>query len=133
MSEPNSSIKSRSDAPVRGQARSFVMPALLFLAVVLVFLPSLRNGFIDYDDAPFVTANPQVQSGLNWSSLACAFCRPVAANWHPLTTLSHMADCQIYGLNPWGHHLTNVLLHAASTVSVEREHDQHVRVDDDAQ
>ena len=94
------------------------MPALLFLAVVLVFLPSLRNGFIDYDDAPFVTANPQVQSGLNWSSLACAFCRPVAANWHPLTTLSHMADCQIYGLNPWGHHLTNVLLHAASTVLV---------------
>ncbi|HOX57158.1 MAG TPA: tetratricopeptide repeat protein [Candidatus Paceibacterota bacterium] len=89
---------------------------LLFGLVFWAFLPSLRNGFIDYDDAPFVTANPQVQSGLTWKGVAYAFCNPVAANWHPLTTLSHMLDCSIFGLNPWGHHLTNVLLHTLNAV-----------------
>jgi protein O-mannosyl-transferase len=89
---------------------------LLFALVVWAFYASTRNGFIDYDDAVFVTANPQVQSGLTWQSVGYAFCSPVAANWHPLTILSHMGDCQLYGLNPWGHHLTNVLLHAANTV-----------------
>ena len=92
------------------------IPILLFAWVVRAFLPSLHNGFIDYDDALFVTANPQVQHGLALSSVGWAFCHPVAGNWHPLTTLSHMLDCQLYGLKPWGHHLTSLLLHATSTV-----------------
>jgi tetratricopeptide (TPR) repeat protein len=98
------------------RAAPVIAGLLLFAVVTLVFLPTLRNGFIGYDDSLFVTENPVVQRGLNWRNVGWAFLQPVAANWHPLTTLTHMLDCQLYGLKPWGHHLTNVLLHAASAV-----------------
>src|SRR6202034_610677 len=65
-----------------------------------------------------VTANVHVQAGLSWENIKWAFTNPVDANWFPLTLLSHMLDCQCYGLNPWGHHLTSVLLHAANVVLV---------------
>ena len=89
---------------------------LLFVLVTWVFLPAIRSGFLGYDDNLFVTANPYVQSGLTWQSVNWAFRNPVVAIWHPLTLLSHMLDCQLYGLKPWGHHLTSVLLHALNTV-----------------
>ena len=73
---------------------------LLFLIVAWAFLPSLRNGFVDYDDSLFVTENAQVQAGVTWHNVIWAFGNPVAANWHPLTTLSHMLDCEVYGLKP---------------------------------
>jgi len=85
-------------------------------AVVWTFLPSLRNGFVDYDDMLFVTGNLRVQAGISWSNLIWAFSHEVGANWHPLTILSHMLDCTLFGLKPWGHHLTNVLLHASNAV-----------------
>lgn len=91
---------------------------LLFAVVLWVFAPARRNGFIDWDDGLFVTENPQVRSGLTWGGLLWAFCNPVAANWHPLTVLSHMLDCEAYGVQPWGHHLTSILIHAANTVLV---------------
>ena len=59
---------------------------------------------------------PRIQSGLNWHSLAWALTTGHAANWHPLTWVSHMIDFQLYGLNPWGHHLTSILFHAANSV-----------------
>ncbi len=80
--------------------------------VFAVFLPALRNGFVNYDDPTYVTENFHVLRGLSWDGIRWAFCTGYAANWHPLTWLSHMLDCQLYGLNPWGHHLTSVLLHA---------------------
>ena len=89
---------------------------MLFAVVVGTFLPSLHNGFVDYDDERLVTANPQVQSGLTWKGVSWAFQNPVLGIWHPLTLVSHMLDCQLYGLKPWGHHLTSVLLHAANAV-----------------
>ena len=100
---------------IRPTARTFAAGAILFLLVFLAYLPSLRNGFVEYDDALFVTENPQVQLGLTWHNVWLALVTPLAANWHPLTTLSHMADCQFFGLQSWGHHLTNILLHAAAT------------------
>ena len=66
----------------------------------------------------YVTANPHVQGGLTWEGVKWAFLNPVCCNWHPLTVLSHMLDCQLFGLKPWGHHLTNVLLHALNAVLV---------------
>ena len=60
--------------------------------------------------------NPQVDDGLTIEGIAWAFTSRHASNWHPLTWLSHMLDCQLYGLTPWGHHLTNVLLHAATAI-----------------
>jgi tetratricopeptide (TPR) repeat protein len=89
------------------------LPAfILFGLVLLAFLPSLRQGFITYDDPVYVTQNPHVTGGLTRANIAWAFTSSEASNWHPLTWLSHMADCSLFGLEPWGHHLTSVLLHA---------------------
>ncbi len=74
------------------------------------------HGFVDYDDSDYVTQNVYVQAGLNSKSLAWAWTSDVARNWHPLTMISHMADCQVYGMKPGGHHFTSLLFHAANTV-----------------
>jgi Tfp pilus assembly protein PilF len=86
----------------------------LALLVVALYLPALRNGFVNFDDPDYVTHNAHVLQGLNWENGKWAFgTNNPAANWHPLTWLSHMADVQAFGLKPWGHHLINVLLMAA--------------------
>jgi protein O-mannosyl-transferase len=91
----------------------------LWLAVVTAALywPMMNHNFISfYDDASYITDNPHVKAGLTGSGIAWAFRTGYAANWHPLTWLSHMLDCQLYGLTPAGHHLTNLLLHIANTL-----------------
>ena len=90
---------------------------LLLLLVGAAFQPSLRNGFVSYDDDGYVTTNLHVQAGLSWESVKWAF-RPnqSTGNWHPLTWFSHELDCQLFGLRAWGHHLTSLLLHGWSTV-----------------
>ena len=77
-----------------------------------LYWPATGYDFINYDDPEYVTANRHVQGGLTWESIRWAWLNPVCCNWHPLTVWSHMAVCQMSGLNPWGHHLTNVVLHA---------------------
>jgi protein O-mannosyl-transferase len=89
---------------------------LLALLVLVACLPVLHNGFIFIDDPDYVLANPQVQSGLTWAGTVWAFKSNVGGNWHPLTWWSHMLDCQLFGLNSRGHHLTNLLLHTANTL-----------------
>ncbi|MBU6408949.1 MAG: tetratricopeptide repeat protein, partial [Verrucomicrobia bacterium] len=92
---------------------------LLFGGAVWTFWPALQNGFVDYDDPDYVTQNHHVQGGLTWTNARWAFTNTGAAGfWHPLTWLSHMLDCQLFGLNPWGHHLTGVLLHATNVALV---------------
>jgi tetratricopeptide (TPR) repeat protein len=100
-----------SSAPV--PPRRF-LPAgvLLFLGVGAVFLGTLRQGFITYDDPVYVTDNPHVTGGLTAANLGWAFRSTEASNWHPLTWISLQADSQVYGLRAGGFHLTNVLLHA---------------------
>jgi tetratricopeptide (TPR) repeat protein len=80
-----------------------------------VLSPVLDNGFVDYDDDTHVTANPQVLRGLTLDGALRALTATDTANWFPLTRLSHMADVSLYGLDPRGHHLTSLLLHAANT------------------
>jgi tetratricopeptide (TPR) repeat protein len=87
----------------------------LALVTLVVYLPTLYHGFVEYDDQQYVTDNPRVQAGLTWTGLIWAFGFH-AGNWHPLTWLSHMMDCQVFGAWAGGHHLTNVLLHVASTL-----------------
>ncbi len=70
--------------------------------------------FLNYDDDDYVFKNPYVREGLSLEGLRWAFTSPHAANWHPLTWLSHMLDVQLFGLNAGMHHLVNVFLHAAS-------------------
>ena len=88
---------------------------LLFLVTLALYLPVARFGFIVYDDDQYVTSNPNVQAGVTWVGVKWAFTSLEAANWHPLTWLSHMIDCGLFGLNPTGPHLVNAGLHAANT------------------
>ncbi len=83
-----------------------------------LYWPATRCDFVNYDDDTYVTDNAHVISGLTWENVQWACWNPVTANWHPLTVWSHMADCQLFGLKPWGHHLTNVLLHALNAALV---------------
>jgi tetratricopeptide (TPR) repeat protein len=87
----------------------------LTLVTLAIYLPALHHGFVEYDDQQFVTDNPRVQAGLSWTGLVWAFGFH-AGNWHPLAWLSHMLDCQLYGVWAGGHHLTSVLLHGASAL-----------------
>jgi tetratricopeptide (TPR) repeat protein len=96
-------------------SRSASLSVLLFLSTVAIYLPTLQNDFLTYDDQVYVTENFRVQAGFTKQGLLWAFGYH-ASNWHPLTWISHMLDCQLYGLHPAGHHLTNVLLHAANSV-----------------
>jgi tetratricopeptide (TPR) repeat protein len=89
---------------------------LLIAATALVYGQTVGFGFVTYDDGAYVYENPQIAPGLSLRGLKWAFTRIHDINWHPLTTLSHMLDCSLYGLWAGGHHLTNVLLHAASSV-----------------
>jgi tetratricopeptide (TPR) repeat protein len=87
---------------------------LLGMVTFLLFLPATQHAFLTYDDQQYVTENPHVSVGLTREGFSWAFGFH-AANWHPLTWLSHMLDCQIYGLNPAGHHLTSILIHSLTT------------------
>ena len=89
---------------------------LLTVAVFLVFGQTFRHGFVNYDDDQYVYDNPQVAQGLTLRGIAWAFATSYSAYWHPLTWLSHMLDCQLWGLNAGGHHLTNVIIHAANAM-----------------
>ena len=84
--------------------------------VWLVFGQTLQHQFVAYDDQNYVYENPVVTAGLTANGVRAAFTQSHASNWHPLTTLSHMLDSQLYGMNPAGHHFTNVLLHTAAVL-----------------
>ncbi len=96
--------------------RALLLPLLLGILTLAVFWPALDNDFTRFDDGAYVVHNPHVLDGLSRAGLAWAFRTGAEANWHPLTWLSHMLDVQLFGLNPRGHHLTSLLLHAANTV-----------------
>ena len=103
------------DNPPRNRAGALA-GILVFGLVLAAFLPALSNGFVGYDDPDYVTENDHVRAGLTWNGVQWAFRSTEAANWHPLTRLSHMLDCQLFGLAPWGHHLTSILLHALNAL-----------------
>jgi len=94
----------------------------LFLSLALaavtfaVFCTVLRHQFLVYDDPEYVTDNPHVSHGLSLGAIRWAFVTGHMGNWHPMTWLSHTIDVQMFGLNPVGHHLLNLLLHVANTV-----------------
>ncbi len=88
----------------------------LCLATLVTWAPMLRNGFLNYDDAVYVTQNLVVQQGLNWASVPWALRSTAADYWHPVTWFSHALDCTLFGLNPAGHHLTSLLLHVLNTL-----------------
>jgi len=90
--------------------------AVLALGVILVYGRAYTCPFIDCDDPDYVTANVHVTTGFNAENIIWACTATHAANWHPLTWLSHMLDCSLYGTDPAGHHVTSVLLHLANSL-----------------
>src|SRR5439155_1849120 len=93
-----------------------VLSLLLALTTLGVYLPVAWHDFVGYDDPDYVTDNPHVQNGLKWENVVWAFTVGHAGNWHPLTWLSHMLDCQLFGLRPGLHHLVSVGFHVANTL-----------------
>ena len=87
---------------------------ILALGTLALYLPSVRNGFVNIDDNDLIIDNTNVTAGLTVSGVAWALQSGHSSNWHPVTWISHMLDCSLYGLNPAGHHLTSVLFHAAN-------------------
>lgn len=99
------------------RARGHVLAAaLLVLTTIAVYLPVRGHAFVNYDDGVYVTENPHVRTGLSAENVAWALTATHGANWHPVTWLSHMVDCQLFGLDPGAHHLTNLFLHLANTL-----------------
>jgi protein O-mannosyl-transferase len=97
--------------------KRIVIACLVLVAATLIFYnPIVRNHFLDYDDLSYIQKNFHVLGGLSWEDIKWAFTTTRNGNWHPLTWLSHAMDCQIFGLNPAGHHYTNLLFHAANVV-----------------
>ena len=89
---------------------------VLALGTTALYWPIISHPFIIFDDEEYVTANAHVTSGLSWENFRWAFEGAHAANWHPLTWLSHQLDCTLFGLNAGGHHLVNLLFHVANTL-----------------
>jgi len=119
----NNEVKIESDAVHHSSTlfatptkRKFVLSLLLVAITLLVYAPLRNYPFINYDDNLYVTQNIPVQTGLNWKSVQWAFTTIEASNYHPITWLSHELDVQLFGLNPAGHHLTSMVLHAINVV-----------------
>jgi tetratricopeptide (TPR) repeat protein len=104
-------------SPITGSRRAIVVISILLAAIVwAVFGRTVHHAFVNFDDDVYVYKNPKVAGGLNSRSIVWAFTHVHSSNWHPLTWLSHMLDCQVYGLKPGGHHFTNILLHTATVI-----------------
>ena len=96
--------------------RELIVGLALILITMVVFWPLGRCQFINYDDPVYVTKNLQVQQGLTPAGVLWAFRTTVIANWHPVTCLSHMLDCQLFGLHAGAHHVINLVFHIANVL-----------------
>src|SRR6266403_5520264 len=125
---PTANNKTRQVDHRRGTARRAVRSAGITVIIYLclagtslaVFGRTIRHDFINFDDDLYVYNTPAIQTGLTIKGVARAFVSPHAGNWHPLTTISHMVDCQLYGLNAGWHHATNVVLHIIAALLLFR-------------
>jgi protein O-mannosyl-transferase len=111
-------IHSQSIAQSKSSRHWIHLSVCICLAVLtlLVFGQTLWHDFINYDDPHYVYENTKITGGLSISGIAWAFSHIHSLNWHPLTTISHMLDCQLYGLKAGWHHFTNVLLHTLAAM-----------------
>jgi tetratricopeptide (TPR) repeat protein len=106
-----------SDVSSRDSHGAIAIICVFLIAMTwLVFGQTVRYDFVNYDDDTYVYANPLITRGLTVSGVIYAFSSKHSGNWHPLTTLSHMLDCQVWGLQAGGHHFTNIVLHTIAVV-----------------
>src|SRR4029453_10336761 len=102
----------------RPNPRWHIVGVCICLAVLtwIVFGQTLWHDFINYDDQRYVYENTKIKNGLSFGNIGLAFTHIHSTNWHPLTTISHMLDCQLYGLRSGWHHFTNILLHTLAVI-----------------
>jgi len=93
------------------------LAALVALVTFLLYLRSLQNDFVNWDDPVYIINNPHIRS-FNLTFFKWAFFAFYASNWHPLTWISHALDLAVWGLNPLGHHLINNIFHSFNTMIV---------------
>jgi len=99
------------------QKRRVITAILLVAATAAGYWNVAGSGFIDsFDDAEYITQNVHIHQGLTWTGIKWAMTTGYAANWHPITWLSHMIDVELFALNPAGHHIVNLLFHVANSV-----------------
>lgn len=102
---------------VRGETNlKLAICVALVVITWAIFGQTLGHQFVNYDDLLYVVENQHIRAGLSWHGILWAFTHVHSQNWHPLTSMSHMLDCQLFGLQPRWHHFVNVLLHSAGAV-----------------
>jgi len=101
---------------MRSYRRELLICTFLIVATLAVYWQVTDHGFVSYDDNVYVTENPNVRGGFSGENVIWAFTEFHAGNWHPLTWLSHMLDCELFGLKAGMHHLTNLLFHIANSI-----------------
>ena len=102
--------------PLASRRHTLLLGLLLAIATLALYYPVHAHPFLNYDDTLYVTENDQVQAGLTGLTVKWAFTTFEVGTWHPLTWLSHALDCQLFGLDPSGHHDTSLLLHTLNVV-----------------
>jgi len=100
----------------RNKWHVLVVGVVLAGSTFLAYEPMRHNDFLIYDTLDYVTGNPPVKAGLNMDSVKWAFTTPHSANWHPVTWLSHMLDCELFGLDPFWHHSSSLLIHVINVL-----------------
>jgi protein O-mannosyl-transferase len=110
--------QSDRSTPRPGRLLPWGVSGFLLALIAVIYGQTLTFGFLTYDDAMFVHDCPMVRGGLTTSGIAWSFTTKSPFEWYPLSLMSHMLDCQLFGLNAWGHHLNNVLLHAAASIGL---------------
>ncbi len=119
MLAPHVPRVSPQSSALRKPSRRWIQVCVCICLALLtwgVFGQTFRYDFVNYDDPSYVYQNSRIRSGLSIANVGWAFTHVHAENWHPLTTITHMLDCQLYGLNAGWHHLTNVLLHTLAVL-----------------
>jgi tetratricopeptide (TPR) repeat protein len=96
--------------------RNWLVGLVLFLGTLVLYWPATVFSYVNFDDPWYVFTNPDVLKGLSWPGILWTFTSVEPSNWHPLTLISHMTDCSLYGVFPGGHHLTSILWHATNAV-----------------
>lgn len=96
--------------------KEIIICLFLVAASLIVYSHVITHEFINYDDGVYITENAHIKDGFTLENIKWAFTTGHAANWHPLTWLSHMLDIEIYGLNPMGHHWTNLQIHVVNSI-----------------
>lgn len=115
---PNRRTRPNTGMLLSGKSLNAILCVLLAAVTAALYSPVIGHPFVVLDDREYVTANPHIHDGIVWSTITWALTSTEAANWHPLTWLSHALDYQLFALNPAGHHLDSVLIHALNAVLV---------------